>query len=67
MNFRKYCGGSSLLAWLTLGIVGVWVAVTVVALLGKAFHFYVPVAEWLTLPSLILLYWKKKGTLHRYR
>lgn len=66
MNFRKYCGGSSLLAWLTLGIVGVWVAVTVITLLGKALHFYVPVAEWLTLPSLFPLFLTRPWTLASY-
>ncbi len=45
------CGPSRWLAWMTLTEIGVWLLVTVLSLLGRAFHFDPEVARWLTLPS----------------
>ncbi|MDE7345875.1 MAG: rhomboid family intramembrane serine protease [Muribaculaceae bacterium] len=67
MNFyNKYFGGSVLLAWLTIGLVAVWLIVTVMMLAGRLLHFYVPVAEWLTLPSLFPLFLTRPWTLATY-
>ncbi|MDE6291594.1 MAG: rhomboid family intramembrane serine protease [Muribaculaceae bacterium] len=65
-KWKYYCGGSSLLAWLTLGLVAVWLLVTVVSLSGRLMHFYVPIAEWLTLPSLFTLFLTRPWTLVTY-
>lgn len=65
-KWKYYCGGSALLAWLTLGLVSVWLLVTLLSLLGNAAHFYVPVAEWLTLPSLFNLFLSRPWTLLTY-
>lgn len=66
MNFKDYCGGSSLLAWLTLGEVAVWLCVTILSLAGRLMDFYVPVAEWLTLPSLFSLFITRPWTILTY-
>lgn len=66
MNYKDYCGGSALLAWLTLGLVAVWLLVTLLSLGGRLLHFYVPVAEWLTLPSLFTLFLTRPWTLITY-
>ena len=65
-KWKYYCGGSAVLAWLTLGLVAVWLAVTLLSLIGRAAHFYVPVAEWLTLPSLFPLFLTRPWTLVSY-
>lgn len=65
-KWKSYCNGSETLAWLTLGEVAVWLLVTVVTLAGKLMHFYVPVAEWLTLPSLFLFFMTRPWTLLTY-
>lgn len=65
-KWKYYCGGSALLAWLTLGLVAVWLAVTVISLIGRLAHFYVPLAEWLTLPSLFPLFLTRPWTLLTY-
>lgn len=65
-KWKYYCGGSSLLAWLTISLAGIWVLVTVISLLGKMMHFYVPVAESLTLPSLFPLFLTRPWTLLTY-
>ena len=69
MNYaliKRYCDGSATLAWLTLGEVGVWIIVMVLTLLGKMSHFYVPIAEWLTLPSYFPLFLTRPWTLLTY-
>lgn len=65
-KWKYYCGGSSVLAWLTLGLPAVWIVVTLLALLGKLMHFDVPVAEWLTLPSYFPLFATRPWTLLTY-
>lgn len=65
-KWKFYCGGSPLLAWLTLGLPAVWLLVTLLSLIGGAAHFYVPVAEWLTLPSLFTLFLTRPWTLLTY-
>lgn len=55
-----------LLAWLTLGLVAVWLLVTLLSLAGRLSHVYIPVAEWLTLPSLFPLFLSRPWTLLTY-
>lgn len=68
MNYelKNYFGGSVLLAWLTLGLPAVWLLVALLSLIGGAAHFHVPVAEWLTLPSLFSLFLTRPWTLLTY-
>lgn len=68
MNFelKKYCGGSTLLAWLVIGLPAVWLIVTVIGFIGRMTHAYIPVAEWLTLPSLFPLFLSRPWTLLTY-
>ncbi len=65
-KWKAYCGGSAVLAWLTLGLVAVWLIVTVLTLAGRMMHFYVPIAEWLTLPSYFPLFLTRPWTLLTY-
>ncbi len=65
-KWKYYCGGSALLAWLTLGLVAVWLIVTLLSLAGRMMHFYVPVTEWLTLPSIFSLFISRPWTLLTY-
>ncbi|MDE6379834.1 MAG: rhomboid family intramembrane serine protease [Muribaculaceae bacterium] len=65
-KWKYYCGGSALLAWLTLGLVAVWLAVTLLALVGRLAGTYIPVADWLTLPSLFSLFLSRPWTLLTY-
>ena len=65
-KWKSYCGGSALLAWLTLGEAGMWFLVTLLALAGRMMHFYVPVAEWLTLPSIFPIFITRLWTLITY-
>lgn len=65
-KWKWLCGGSRLLALLTLGEAGVWIAVTALALLGNTFHFHAPIAEWLTLPSSGALALERPWTLLTY-
>ena len=65
-RWKAYCGGSPLLAWLTLGLAAMWLLVTVLALAGRMMHFYVPIAEWLTLPSLFTIFLTRPWTLATY-
>ena len=65
-KWKYYCGGSRLLAWLTLGLPTVWLLVTLLSLAGKVMHLYIPVAEWLTLPSLFPLFISRPWTLLSY-
>ncbi|MDE6740848.1 MAG: rhomboid family intramembrane serine protease [Muribaculaceae bacterium] len=65
-KWKYYCGGSALLAWLTLGLPAIWLVVTLLSLLGGAAHFYVPVANWLTLPSPFTLFLTRPWTLLTY-
>lgn len=65
-KWKRYCEGSSLLAWLTLGETGVWLIVTVISLFGKLLHFQVPIAEWTTLPSSFPIFITRPWTLISY-
>lgn len=65
-KWKRYCSGSALLAWLTLGEAAVWLIVTLFSLAGRLLHFYVPLAEWLTLPSLFPLFLTRPWTLATY-
>lgn len=65
-RWKSYCGGSALLAWLTLVEAGVWVIVTIITLAGRLLHFEVNIAEWLTLPSLFSLFITRPWTLITY-
>lgn len=65
-KWKYHCGGSPLLAWLTLGLAGIWLLVTLLSLAGRLMRFYVPVAEWLTLPSLFALFISRPWTLLSY-
>ncbi len=65
-KWKSYCDGSGVLAWLTLGEVSVWILVMILSLIGQLMHFYVPVAEWLTLPSLFPLFITRPWTLLSY-
>ncbi|MDE5813358.1 MAG: rhomboid family intramembrane serine protease [Muribaculaceae bacterium] len=65
-KWKYYCGGSALLAWLTIGLVAVWLAVTLLALVGRLAGIYIPVADWLTLPSLFPLFLSRPWTLLTY-
>ena len=65
-KWKYYCGGSALLAWLTIGLVAVWLAVTLLALVGRLTGIYIPVADWLTLPSLFSLFLTRPWTLLTY-
>lgn len=65
-KWKRYCEGSALLAWLTAGLVAVWLAVTLLALIGRLAHFYIPVAEWLTLPSVFSLFLTRPWTILTY-
>ncbi|MDE6512522.1 MAG: rhomboid family intramembrane serine protease, partial [Muribaculaceae bacterium] len=44
----------------------VWLLVTLLSLIGSAAHFYIPVADWLTLPSLFSLFLTRPWTLLTY-
>lgn len=69
MNYaliKRYFGGSSILAWLTLVEVGGWLIVMFLTLVGKIIHIYLPIAEWLTLPSYFPLFMKRPWTLFTY-
>ncbi|MDE5840448.1 MAG: rhomboid family intramembrane serine protease [Muribaculaceae bacterium] len=65
-RWKSYCGGSPLLAWLTLGEAGIWLAVTIMTLAGRLMHFRIPVEEWLTLPSSFPIYISRPWTLVSY-
>ena len=64
--YKRYFGGSPLLAWLTLIEVGVWLAVMIISLAGRMMHFEVPIAEWLTLPSSFPVFITRPWTLITY-
>ena len=65
-KWKRYCDGSATLAWLTLGIVLVWILVTVLTLIGRLMHFSIPIAEWATLPSYFPLFLTRPWTLITY-
>lgn len=65
-KWKYYCGGSTLLAWLTLGLAAVWLIVTALSLIGRLAHVYVPLAEWLTLPSIFPLFLSRPWTILTY-
>ena len=50
-KWKAYCGGSRLLAWLTIAEAGMWLLVTILGLAGRLFHFNTGIDQWLTLPS----------------
>ncbi len=63
---KRYCGGSTVLTWLTVGESATWLIVMILTIAGRLLHFYVPVAEWLTLPSLFSLFITRPWTLLTY-
>ncbi|MDE6022638.1 MAG: rhomboid family intramembrane serine protease [Muribaculaceae bacterium] len=65
-KWKTYCGGSTLLAWLTLTEVGVWVIVMILALTGKFLNFDLELAEWITLPYRFSIYITRPWTLVSY-
>ncbi|MDE6649190.1 MAG: rhomboid family intramembrane serine protease [Muribaculaceae bacterium] len=65
-RWKSYCGGSTLLAWLTLCEAAIWLAVTILTLAGRVMHFQVPVADWLTLPSSFPIFISRPWTLISY-
>lgn len=65
-KWKSYCGGSALLAWLTLVEAGVWVVVTMLALAGRLLNFDDNIAEWLTLPSAFHIFITRPWTLISY-
>lgn len=65
-KWKSYCGGSSILAWLTIGEVMIWIIVTILSLAGRMMHFNVPIAEWTTLPSYFPLFLSRPWTLVSY-
>ncbi len=65
-KWKSFCGGSSSLAWLTLGEVAVWLIVTILSLAGRIMHFNVEIAEWTTLPSYFPLFLTRPWTLLTY-
>lgn len=65
-KWKSYCGGSTLLAWLTLTEVGVWAAVMIMSLTGRLLKFEVGFAEWLTLPSQFSIFITRPWTLVSY-
>lgn len=65
-KWKRYCGGSALLAWLTLGEVCVWLVVTILSLLGRSLHFDAGVESWLTLPSSFAIFITRPWTLVTY-
>lgn len=65
-KWKNYCNGSSLLAILTLGEIGIWLIVMILSLAGRLLHFYVPITEWLTLPSYFPTFLTRPWTLLTY-
>lgn len=65
-KWKSYCGGSIVLAWLTLGEAAIWLLVTLLTLVGRIIHYYLPIAEWLTLPSSFPLFITRPWTLLTY-
>lgn len=65
-KWKRYCGGSSLLAWLTLVEAGVWVIVTLLTLTSRFLHFDLEFAEWVTLPSQFSIFITRPWTLLTY-
>lgn len=65
-KFRWACRGSRWLSGLILAEAGIWVIVTILSLLGKALGVFMPIAEWLTLPSDFGLFLTRPWTLLSY-
>lgn len=65
-KWKRYCGGSGLLAWITLAEAGIWLAVAIVSLLGKWLDFNPGIAEWLTLPGYFPTFITRPWTLLTY-
>ena len=65
-KWREYCGGSRALAWLTLTEAAVWLAVTIVTLGGRLFHFDAGIESWLALPSGFATFLTRPWTLLTY-
>ncbi len=63
---KRYFGGSAVLTWLTLGLVAVWLLVTLLTLAGRMMHFNPGIAEWATLPSYFPLFLTRPWTLLTY-
>ena len=65
-KWKSYCAGSATLAWLTLGLGMIWAIVMLLTLTGRLMHFYVPIAEWATLPSYFPIFLSRPWTLITY-
>ena len=65
-KWTRYCGGSRLLAWLTLGEVAVWLIVAIISILGRFLHFDTGISDWLTLPSDFMVFLTRPWTLLTY-
>lgn len=65
-KWKRYCGGSALLAWLTAGEIAIWLVVTIISILGRFLHFDVSITEWLTLPSSFAIFITRPWTLLTY-
>lgn len=65
-KWKRYCGGSGMLAWTTLAEAGIWLIVAILSLLGKGLHFNPGIAEWLTLPASFPTFLTRPWTLLTY-
>lgn len=65
-KWKRYCGGSRLLAWLTLCEAGIWIIVTILSLAGRFLDFDSDIEHWLTLPSDFSIFLTRPWTLLTY-
>lgn len=65
-KWKRYCGGSALLAYATLAEAGVWLIVAILSISGHWLHFDTGIAEWLTLPSAFMVFLSRPWTLLTY-
>lgn len=60
------CGGSRVLAWLTVINVAVWLVVAILSIATSAFHLHIPLESWLSLPSYFPTFITRPWTLLTY-
>lgn len=65
-KWRSYCGGSGLLAWITLLEAASWLVAAMLSIMGNWLHFNPGIAEWLTLPSDFRVFITRPWTLVTY-
>lgn len=65
-KWKRYCGGSGLLAWLTAVEAAIWLAVAILSLMGNWLHFNPGIETWLTLPGQFQIFIKRPWTLLTY-